>query len=123
VYFVEGPVPLPDIAALTNSNGRFALSAPTSRTYQLGIACEGPAGFLQETTTVEVGVVRSVEFEDRQRVAPGSGLGLLELPEARTWYLLELAGVWATMPRFFLCFLSLFTNVPEGKFCEVGSDS
>src|ERR671915_2437319 len=79
VYFVEGPVPLPDIAALTNSNGRFALSAPTSGTYQLGIASEGPSGFLQETTTVEVGVVRSVEFEDRQRVAPGFGLGLLEL--------------------------------------------
>ena len=79
VYFVEKPIPLPDIAALTNSNGRFALSAPTSGTYQLGIASEGPAGFLQETTTVEVGVVRSVEFEDRQRVAPGFGLGLLEL--------------------------------------------
>ena len=67
VYFAEGLVPLPDITALTNSNGRFALSAPTSGTYQLGIASEGPAGFLQETTTVEVGEVRSVEFEDRQR--------------------------------------------------------
>jgi hypothetical protein len=49
--------------------------------------------------------------------------GLLELPEARAWCLLELAGVWATMPRFFLSFLSLFTNVPEGKFSEVGRDS
>ena|SRR5215216_721563 len=66
-YFVEGPVPLPDIAALTNSNGRFALSAPTSGTYQLGIASEGPAGFLQKTTTVELGEVRNVEFENRQR--------------------------------------------------------
>ena len=80
VYFVEGPVPLPDIAALTNCNGRFARSAPTSGTYQLGIASEGPAGFLQETTTVEVGVVRSVEFEDRQRVAPGCGLWALRAP-------------------------------------------
>jgi Carboxypeptidase regulatory-like domain len=77
VYFAEGPVPLPDIAALTNRNGRFALSAPTSGPYQLGIASDGPAGFLQETTTVEVGEVRSVEFEDRQRVAPGSGLWAL----------------------------------------------
>ena len=63
VYFVEGPVPLPDIAALTDSSGRFALSAPTSGTYQLGIASEGPAGFLQETTMVEVGEVRSVDLE------------------------------------------------------------
>ena len=77
VYFVEGPVPLADIAALTDSSGRFALSVPTSGTYQLGIASEGPAGFLQETTTVEVGVGRSVEFEDRQRVVPGSGLWAL----------------------------------------------
>ena len=67
VVFVEESVPLPDIAALTNSNGHFALSAPTLGTYQLGIASEGPAGFLQETTTVEVGEVRSVEFQDRQR--------------------------------------------------------
>ena len=65
VYFVEGPVPLPDIAALTDSSGRFALSAPTSGTYQLGIASEGAAGFLHETTTVEVGEVRRVALEVR----------------------------------------------------------
>jgi hypothetical protein len=65
VYFVEGPVPLPDIAALTDSSGRFALSVPTSGTYQLGIASEGPAGLLHETTTVEVGEVRSVDLEIR----------------------------------------------------------
>ena len=63
VYFVVGPVPLPDIAALTDSSGRFALSVPTSGTYQLGIASEGPAGLLQETTTVEVGEGRSVDLE------------------------------------------------------------
>jgi hypothetical protein len=65
VYFVEGPVPLPDIAALTDSSGRFALSVPTAGTYQLGIASEGPAGLLHETTTVEVGEVRSVDLEIR----------------------------------------------------------
>jgi hypothetical protein len=54
VFFVEGPVALPDIAALTDSSGRFALSAPVSGTYQLGVAYEGPAGFVRETTTVEV---------------------------------------------------------------------
>jgi hypothetical protein len=65
VYFVAGPIPLPDIAALTDSNGRFALSAPVSGTYQLGVASEGPAGFLQETTTVEVGEERDVDLEVR----------------------------------------------------------
>ncbi len=65
VYFVEGPVPLPDIAALTDSSGRFALSAPTSGTYQLGIASDRPTGLLQETTTVEVGEVRRVDLEIR----------------------------------------------------------
>lgn len=54
VYFVEGPVPLPDIAALTDSDGRFALSAPVSGTYQLGVASEGPEGFIQTTSVVDV---------------------------------------------------------------------
>jgi hypothetical protein len=58
VYFVEGPVSLPDIAALTDSSGRFALSAPVSGTYQLQVASEGPAGFVKEATTVEVGEER-----------------------------------------------------------------
>lgn len=64
VYFVEGPVPLPDIAALTDSSGRFALSAPISGTYRLGVAFDGPAGLVQDTTTVEVseeGVRRPLE--------------------------------------------------------------
>ena len=65
VHFVEGPVPLPDIAALTDSGGRFVLSAPTPGTYRLGVASEGPAGYLQETTTVEVGEARSVDLEVR----------------------------------------------------------
>jgi hypothetical protein len=55
-------------------------------------------------------------------VAAGSSLGLLELAEVRAWCLLELAGVWATMPHLFLSFLSLFTNVPEGEFCNLRID-
>jgi hypothetical protein len=48
VYFVAGPIPLPDIAALTDGNGRFALSAPVSGTYQLGISCQdSDRGFRQ----------------------------------------------------------------------------
>jgi hypothetical protein len=62
VYFVEGPVPLPDIAALTDSSGRFALSAPVSGTYQLEVASEGPVGFVKEATTVEVGEERVRRF-------------------------------------------------------------
>jgi hypothetical protein len=54
VYFVEGPVPLPDIAALTDSAGRFALSAPVSGTYQLGVTSEGPEGVIQTTLEVDV---------------------------------------------------------------------
>ncbi len=65
VYFVEGPVPLPDIAALTDSSGRFALSAPVSGTYQLGVAYEGSAGFIQKTKKVEVDEERSIDLEIR----------------------------------------------------------
>jgi hypothetical protein len=64
VYFVEGPVPLPDIAALTDSSGRFALSAPVSGTYQLGVSSEGSASSVQQKTVkVEVGGERGSDLE------------------------------------------------------------
>jgi hypothetical protein len=63
VYFMEGPVPFPDIAALTDSSGRFALSAPVSGTYQLGVASEGSAGLVQEMSTVEVGEEQELDLE------------------------------------------------------------
>ena len=63
VYFVEGPVPLPDIAALTDNSGRFVLRAPVSGTYQLGVASENSTGFVQKTTNVEVGEERSTDLE------------------------------------------------------------
>jgi hypothetical protein len=65
VYFVEGPVPLPDIAALTDDSGRFALSVPVPGTYQLGVAAEGSRGFVQETATVDVGEEPSIDLEVR----------------------------------------------------------
>ncbi len=65
VYFVQGPVPVPDIAALTDNSGHFALSAPVSGTYQLGIASEGSAGLVRETKTVEVGGERGIDLEVR----------------------------------------------------------
>ena len=52
VYFVEGPVALPDIAALTGPDGAFRLSAPGAGAYTLGVRSDGhkPA-----TARVEVG--------------------------------------------------------------------
>lgn len=63
VFFVEGPVPLPDIAALTDDGGHFALSAPVPGTYQIGVASEGSAGLVQETATVEVEEEQDLDLE------------------------------------------------------------
>ncbi len=41
VFFTDGPAPLPDIAALTDAEGHFALSAPVPGTYQLECHSEG----------------------------------------------------------------------------------
>lgn len=37
VYFMEGPVPLPDIAQITNEQGEFRMAAPVPGTYRLGV--------------------------------------------------------------------------------------
>lgn len=37
VYFMEGPVPLPDIAQLTNEQGEFRMAAPVPGTYRIGV--------------------------------------------------------------------------------------
>lgn len=44
VYFVQGPDPLPDVAALTGADGGFALAAPVAGSYELGCSAEGFAG-------------------------------------------------------------------------------
>jgi hypothetical protein len=41
VYFMAGPEPLPEIAALTDVAGRFVLTAPRDGDYTLGIAADG----------------------------------------------------------------------------------
>jgi hypothetical protein len=41
VYFTSGPVPLPDIAMLTDSEGAFSISAPAPGTYQLECTADG----------------------------------------------------------------------------------
>lgn len=55
VYFVEGPVALPDIAALTGPDGAFRLSAPGAGAYTIGARSDGhkPA-----TAAVQVGGAR-----------------------------------------------------------------
>jgi uncharacterized GH25 family protein len=40
VSFVSGPISLPDIAALTDINGTFALTAPASGTYTIEVVSE-----------------------------------------------------------------------------------
>ena len=54
VYFVEGPGPLPDIAALTDGDGHFQVYAPRSGRYGLAVAADGPDGVVQETIPVTV---------------------------------------------------------------------
>jgi len=41
VYFTGGPVALPDIAALTDAEGSFTLSAPDAGTYRIECVAEG----------------------------------------------------------------------------------
>jgi hypothetical protein len=40
-FFVSGPEPFPDIAALTNERGEFALAAPSPGTYRIQCVAEG----------------------------------------------------------------------------------
>ena len=51
VYFLEGPVPLPDIAQLTDAEGGFQLTAPTPGLYRIGVRASGfePAEVTVET--------------------------------------------------------------------------
>jgi hypothetical protein len=51
VYFVSGPRPLPDIAALTGPDGSFGLSVPQPGTYVLECSLDG---FAPKQVIVEV---------------------------------------------------------------------
>jgi hypothetical protein len=50
-YFVGGPEPFPDIAALTDQSGEFTLSAPAPGTYRIECAADG---FSSRLTAVDV---------------------------------------------------------------------
>jgi hypothetical protein len=61
VYFASGPVPLPDIAALTAADGSFSLSAPTPGRYELECAAEG-RGTQREAVEVAEGEETRLDF-------------------------------------------------------------
>jgi hypothetical protein len=50
VYFTGGPEPWPDIAALTDNNGTFSLSAPSPGTYTIECVAEGFAPVVATVT-------------------------------------------------------------------------
>jgi Carboxypeptidase regulatory-like domain len=50
-YFVSGPGPYPDIAAVTNEHGEFALAAPSRGRFGIGCTADG---FASEVTSVEL---------------------------------------------------------------------
>lgn len=52
VFFVAGPVPLPDIAALTDNHGGFRLSAPAPGNYTIHCIADGFSP-IAVTTTVQ----------------------------------------------------------------------
>lgn len=62
VYFLEGPVPLPDIAQLTDAEGRFQLTAPAPGTYRIGVRAPG---FEPVEVTVKAGNAPEVVVEVR----------------------------------------------------------
>jgi uncharacterized GH25 family protein len=51
VSFTNGPVPLPDTAALTDDNGSFSLSAPSPGAYTIEVNADG---FAPKSVTVKI---------------------------------------------------------------------
>jgi Carboxypeptidase regulatory-like domain len=62
VSFVSGPVPLPDIAALTDDHGAFSLSTPVEGAYTIECVAEG---FLSTKTTVTISQNKRANIEVR----------------------------------------------------------
>lgn len=68
VYYEDAPVPVPEIAALTDEEGRFHLSAPARGVYRLGAAMDG---YESSSATVDVGPERSVHADITLVPTPG----------------------------------------------------
>lgn len=64
VYVTRSPVPLPDIAALTDEQGAFAFAVPAAGSYTLACSVEGQAT-LEATVTVPKDKGRRVAVEFR----------------------------------------------------------
>lgn len=62
VYFTDGPVPLPEIAALTDRAGAFSLTAPAPGTYRIECRVDG---FASTAITVSVAGGRTIHQELR----------------------------------------------------------
>jgi carboxypeptidase family protein len=60
VYFIDGPVSLPDIAVLTDRNGEFTLTAPAPGTYKIGCSADG---FASTTLAVNITTGQNVQVE------------------------------------------------------------
>lgn len=69
VYIVSAPVSMPDIAQLTDGQGRFAMSASVPGTYTLGIRSERWGAVHK---TFEVGGVADIKIEVRFPSMEGS---------------------------------------------------
>jgi hypothetical protein len=61
VYFTAGPVALPDIAGVADSQGNFTLAAPTPGNYTIGSAAEGFSA-AESTVAVKPGETAAVEI-------------------------------------------------------------
>ncbi|AXG79621.1 carboxypeptidase-like regulatory domain-containing protein [Streptomyces paludis] len=72
VAITDGPVPVPDVAALTDGDGRFALAAPADGTYSVSCydhSATGPAGTATARVTVIAGAaVGPADTEVRLRL-------------------------------------------------------
>jgi hypothetical protein len=62
VFITKGPVPVPDIAALTDAEGRFTLSFPVQGSYEVVCVAEG---YAPSSTTIEVADDRDLRVELR----------------------------------------------------------
>jgi Carboxypeptidase regulatory-like domain len=62
VFIAGGPVPVPDIAALTDADGRFTLSLPMQGSYEVACVAEG---YAPSSTTIEVADNRDLRVELR----------------------------------------------------------